>query len=76
MCKWQDAFAGAWRDARTRRANALPDCDDGGGGGGGDGDDDDDDRDGINLRAVCLVRAIVECVDVVVWCVDDEDGCW
>ena len=68
MCKWQDAFAGAWRDARTRRANAPPDCDGGGGG-------DDDDGDGVNLRAVCLVRAIVGCVGVVM-CVDDGDGCW
>ena len=73
MLKWQDAFAGAWRDARTRRANAPPDCD--GDGGGGD-DDDDDDGDGVNLRAVCLVRAIVGCVRVVVLCVDDGDGCW
>ena len=70
MCKWQDAFACAWwREARTRRANALPDCDGGGGG------SDDDDGGGINLRAVCLVRAIVVCVGGVVD-VEDEDGCW
>ena len=69
MCKWQDAFAGAWRDARTRRANAPPDCDGGGGG------DDDDDGDGVNLRAVCLVRAIVGCVDGGVVCVDGGDSC-
>ena len=70
MCKWQDAFACAWwREAKTRRANALPDCD----GDGGDGDDDDYD-DGVNLRAVCLVRAIVVCVGGVV--VDDVDSCW
>ena len=63
MRKWQDAFA----KARTRRASAPPHC---------DGDDEDEGGDGVNLRAVCLVRAIVECVDVVVVCVDDEDGCW
>ena len=71
MCKWQDAFVGAWwREAKTRRANALPDCD-----GGGGSDDGDGDGDGVNLRAVCLVRAIVGCVDGVVVCVDGGDSC-
>ena len=64
MRKWQDAFA----EARTRRASAPPHC---------DGDDEgSDDGGGVNLRAVCLVRAIVGCVRVVVLCVDDGDGCW
>jgi hypothetical protein len=52
-----DASCCRWREARTRRASTVPDCD----------------RDeavmvmlvrmGNYLRAVCLVRAIVVCVD-------------
>ena len=66
MRKWQDAFA----EARTRRASAPPDCD------GGDEGSDDDGGGGDDLRAVCLVRAIVVCVGGVVVDVDDGDGCW
>lgn len=37
---------------------------------------DDEGGGGVNLRAVCLVRAIVVCVGGVVVDVDDGDGCW
>jgi len=51
-----DAFTvvSRWRDARTRRANAVPDCDRD----EKDGDGDDGIAGGFNLRAVCLVRAM------------------
>jgi hypothetical protein len=52
-----------------RDERARPDCD-------RDGKGSDDGDVGNNLRAVCLVRAIVECVGGVVGDVEDGDGCW
>jgi hypothetical protein len=59
-----DAFTvvSKWREARTRRGNAVPNCDR-----DEDGDVDDDGivAGGCDLRAVCLVRAMT--TDVCGW---------